>query len=294
VFVGYLGWRLGFNYGSHQSNDSLLTSPAGNTEVAHLRAQLVEARTFQETLLNVVLASFAAGFTLLVLVNVGVIVLAQRNYERDERAIRSVLTSETNEKIQAEATRADNALATRERELSHRFDERIRAVTDQLASEKARVNSNLIEMQGSILGLNQDIGSLQSSTLQNLSRLEIESWKSAAFQAEATGRYLDAAELYSKITVALGADRWVGALSLMHNVPPILRNLSRADLPGYLSREDLAVIKEALTLASNHESILLGVDPQQLADSLARVDSEIEQAPEIPPPRMPPVAPAQS
>ena len=40
VIVGYLCWRLGFNYGTHQSNDLVLMKPEGSSEAGHLRAQL--------------------------------------------------------------------------------------------------------------------------------------------------------------------------------------------------------------------------------------------------------------
>jgi hypothetical protein len=292
VFVAYLFWQLGFNYGSRQSNDLLLTSPDANAEVIQLRAQLEEARTFQDTVLNVVLASFAAGFTLLVLVNVGVIVLAQRNYERDERAMRSVLTSETNEKIQAEAMRASDALATAQRDLDRRLDERISTVSDHLASEIKNVDSAVRETNKTTTGLLRLIGALQDTTLRGLSRLDVENQKNAAYRAQQTGRYLEAAMLYSRIVIAEQENAWVGSLSLVHNVPPLLRTLEQATLPGYATRRSLEVIKEALTLASDSEFPILGVEANELANSLARVEAILEELPEdrpgVEPPSLPP------
>ena len=293
VFVAFLFWQLGFNYGARQSNDLLLTSPDAGTEVVQLRAQLEEARTFQETLLNVVLASFAAGFTLLVLVNVGVIVLAQRNYDRDERAMRSVLSSETNEKIQAEATRASTELAQATRDVGERLEARITSVTDQLNREMATVNSRLTEAQKIDLELFRSIDSLRSMTLQNLSRLEVETWKSAALHADQNRNYLEAAELYSRIVISSMDVEWVGAMHQRLYVPSILRNLRQINTEQFMTRSQLEVIQQALTAATK-EAPLIGVDSQDLADGLAQVEAllvRVSEDPSLevpPPPDLPP------
>ena len=132
--------------------------------------------------------------------------------------------------------------------------------------------------------LYQSIDTLRNTVSQDVKTLQIETWRTAARQAESTGRYLSAAALYSRIAIAEQGSGWMDGLSLTLYVPSIVRNLDRADLARYLPRSMYEVIKEALTLASNDSSGMPGVDPQHLAKSLAKVDEFLQQLPDVPEP----------
>jgi hypothetical protein len=184
VIVSFLFWQLGFNYGSRKSNDLLLTSPDANSEVIQLRAQLQEARTFEDTVISVVLAAFAAGFTVLVLVNIGIVVIAQRDYERDRDYMKVTLIDE--------AKQLERSLATIVANQIKKGDETLR---NQISEANKKFDAQLGTLSGRIDTLFESA----NITFQSINSLQAENLEDSARKSEVEGCFLDAAEQFFRL-----------------------------------------------------------------------------------------------
>jgi hypothetical protein len=252
VFVLFVVWQLAFHYGSRQSNDLLLASPNAADEVIQLRAQLEEARSYQTTLLTVVLASFAAGFTVLSVVNFAVLFIARRDYEREEKRMRESLILEAEKRDAAEAKRADAELAKIATALSKRFDER----NQELKVEQKELRSRVAELMQDTISHYKSWASLREQMTAESKRRQNEEWQGSAMEALRAGDYDQAAKLrgqilQSELSVPGGNVSW----SNITKIVELIDYLEKIETPLLVQNATLETLGEVLSMAQRLEGL---------------------------------------
>jgi hypothetical protein len=188
-----VAWPIAFDRGSRQSSDLVLTSTNNSSEVMELRAQLLELRRAEDRLLTTVLAGFGAGITVLALVNIGVVVAAHRNYDRDKEAIQNSLTNEIDKKVQAETKRTDDALFGLRSDLTLNLEQRLQQAFERTASELNQLRGVLTELQNINARTNDSVVEIQKTTSDQLQRLELNHLRFVALLAANTSDFLTSA-----------------------------------------------------------------------------------------------------
>jgi len=246
IFVAFLVWRLGFHSGATQSQDLLLASPNAETEVVLVRAQLENTRQAQNTLLSVVLAAFGAGFTILVLVNVGGLIAAQRSFDRDERAMRIILSDHVNELVSAQ---------------DGRFDEQIKGLELSLEMIIEAFNHRQSELQGRASDLESRVGNLTTQF--------------SSLRGHVTELKFDTLRLQVREAIALG-DKMVALRDMMKLAEESLQyesfDVSRGAL-GWMQRV-LETMERADWDDNTHH-----VDESDFEDMIKIIDAVVEVSP---------------
>jgi hypothetical protein len=287
VFLCIVIYQVAFIGGTRVSNELVAPSADADAEIRELRVHLDEGRRFQDTLINVVIASVAAGFTVLVLVNIGVVVVAQRSQEREEKYLRTI--------FQAEARGLDAEVA--------------RGARDELRAEVGRVEARLNETSQSVLrqivGLQGNVGTLLRSTISHYESDKDRRRADLRLQAEldeVRGRFASAASNWASwiSDVAESGDIW-SISSTLEKLQTDLTEIEAGPLTyeTYLADNIADYIDSALTEAENHGK----VDPESaivtniralLAAILEKQAAERSRTPfyvAAPPPSPPPPSP---
>lgn len=275
VSVALIAWQMAFFYGSRQSNDLLLESPNAADEVIQLRAQLEEARTYQTTLLNVVLTSFAAGFTVLVVVNFAVLFIAQRNYDREEKRMREFLILEAEKRDEARA----KAEIAELRRVSQALEERLRKRIESVVDEQHEVRGNIGALFEHSISHYQSMANLSERLAAETASRRRQELEIHAIDAERDADHVQAAYLRSRI---LQSELDVpGGLVSWSNLSDIIRHLDalEKDPPRWFSRRSLVETKKALTAARDLEGM-----NEATAELIARGVATIEALGEHPAP----------
>jgi hypothetical protein len=199
-----------------------------------------------------VLASFTAGFTLLVLVNFAVVFVAQRNYEREEKRMKEYLVQEADKRDAAEAKRADAEIARFATALSQRFDERIQ----ELKTEQKDLRSRVADLMQHTISHYESWASLREQITAESKRRQNEEWQRAAMEALRAGDYDQAAMLrgrilQSELSVPGGNVSWSNIVQIVE----LIDYLEKIETPLMVQNATLETLREVLTVAQRLEGL---------------------------------------
>jgi hypothetical protein len=157
-----------------------------------------------------VLTAFAAGVTVLVVVNIVALVFAQQTYQRDKDALQTVLIQEARALDQEGFANWSSALAGKERELREFVNQHIGPIETRLGFLDSRLDQ---------------IAAISLTASETASLLLAQDIDKQGDQAEAEGDHVRAAEHFASAAVihATSNRKYWGS----HLVSLIIRNLSQ-------------------------------------------------------------------
>jgi hypothetical protein len=218
AMASWLGWDRGFSEGAREATDRIFPESQLSSEVVQLRAQLEEQRRAEDRVSGTLLAAFGAVATVLAVVNIGVVLAAQQNYERDKEAMQIILLREAEDFVKKGQANWSTELARKEQELRGQ----IQQSADQLKSRLA--------------GILERVDQLSSShrvTSYIASGLFAQSLMDEATKDEANGDYLSAAEKFASsasVRASNGEKYWARSL-----IDSVIRNLNKITPAGDIS-----------------------------------------------------------
>ena len=125
----FAGWEQGFSQGALQATNRILAEQEQTEEVVRLRAQLDAQGRWEDRSSNVLLAAFAAGATVLVVVNFASYFIAQQRLQEERRGLQQDLIRD-----------AEDRDRTMDQELRAYTDQRVARVEDRQAVADARID----------------------------------------------------------------------------------------------------------------------------------------------------------
>ncbi len=206
----WLGWDRGFSQGAREATDRILAESQLSSEVVQLRAQLEEQRRAEDRVSGTLLAAFAAVATVLAVVNIGVVLAAQQNYERDKEAMRIILLREVEDFVKKGQANWSAELARNAQEL------------------RGQIQQSGNHLESRFAGISERVDQLASShrvTSYIASGLRAQSHMDEATIEEVNGDYPSAAEKFalSASTRASNGERDVARIL----IDSVIRNLSK-------------------------------------------------------------------
>jgi hypothetical protein len=210
VMALWLGWDRGFSEGARKATDRILAESQLSSEVIQLRAQLEEQRRAEDRVSGTLLASFAAVATVLAVVNIGVVLAAQQNYERDKEAMRIILLREAEDFVKKGQANWSAELVRNEQAL------------------RGQIQQSADHLESRLTGISERVDQLSSShrvTSYIASGLRAQSLTDEATKEEANGDYLSAAE---KFALSASTRAWNGERDLARLlIESVIRNLEK-------------------------------------------------------------------
>jgi hypothetical protein len=187
----------------------------GAADIAVLRAQLEEMRRSEDRLLSTVLAAIGIGFTILVVVNVGIVVLAGRNYERDEKAMRIILREDARELDAAEALKTRQELDSRDQKLTELISLSLKPIEERVG-----------EIGGQVDALQQSTG----TAWETISLMRTSQFEKDAAEATSKGDHATAALNLAWITLLQASLGQLNAIpSLLTRIIASLEQIQPSD-----------------------------------------------------------------
>ena len=234
---------------------SPVPSATVNPDIAILRAQLEEIRRSEDRLLSTVLTSIGIRFTVLVLVNVGLVVLANRNYERDEKAMRIILREDAKELDATEALRVQREFEARDEKLIEAINDAGKALDERIGD----VEDNL-----------QRLAQSTETVWETISLMRVNQFESAALNAESAGDRATAAMNQAwlmLIHASLGRMKSSAAL-----LPLIIMNLEKIQPADSVEKSVLTAVESSLHV---FEEAYASKNPQLMQLVLEALDNVI-------------------
>jgi hypothetical protein len=178
--------------------------------VISLRAKLDERRRTEDRISNTVLAAFAAGATVLVVVNIVALVFAQQSYQRDKDALQTVLVQEARALDQEGFENWSSALARNEQELRDYVNQHVTPIETRLGLIDTRLNQ---------------IGAMSLTASDTASLLLAQQVEDSGDAAEAEGAHAWAAEQYSRAAAlhATSSRKYWGTFLISKIIPSLAR-----------------------------------------------------------------------